>query len=136
MLQHVDVFSLECSLYGIIQLPILTFVLWVSADGKGVGRERGLDLGVGEVKHTSIIFDHIHLLYALDTVHTKLLQTILNRKVKNYINLQVTKIIKSFVVIPELSYHQSLSCERSSFFFSKFPFPQSEHSEASRAFPC
>lgn len=63
-------------------MPILTFVLWVSTDGKGVGRERGLDLGVGEVKHTSIIFDHIHLLYALDTVHTKLLQTILNHKVK------------------------------------------------------
>ena len=62
----------------------LTFVLRVSTDSKGVCRERGLHLRVGEVKHSPVVLDHIHLFNALDAVDSKLLQTILNHNIHTY----------------------------------------------------
>ena len=83
-------FVQECSLYGIF--IALTFVLGISTDGEGVGGERGLHLRVGEVKHSPVVLDHIDLLYALDAVHSKLLQTILNHNIHTYRSEKSSKV--------------------------------------------
>lgn len=52
---------------------MLTLLFTVSSNSKRVGSEGGLDLGVSEMQDMAVIFDHVHLLNALNTVHTQLL---------------------------------------------------------------
>ena len=59
---------------------MLTFLFTVTSDGKCVGSEGGLDLGIAKVQHMTIFFDHVHFLYPLDTVHTQLFQRLLKKK--------------------------------------------------------
>ena len=132
---HLNVFLLECSSYEIIQSLDLRLSSGFPLMANVFAEREACTLGLVKwsTRPSSLIIFTSSMPWILFTP-SFFRQFYIICRVKT--DLRVTEIIKGFVVIPELSCHQSLSCERSSFFFSKFPFPQSEHSEASRAFPC
>uniref|UniRef100_A0A0E9WS42 Uncharacterized protein n=1 Tax=Anguilla anguilla TaxID=7936 RepID=A0A0E9WS42_ANGAN len=47
--------------------------LCVARDSEGVGRQRGLHLGVVEVNHSPIVLDHVHLLNTSNVVNSQFL---------------------------------------------------------------
>ena len=53
------------------QLLLLTFIFCVSGDSECVGGERSLYLGIVEMDHRTIIFDHVHFFNAGDVVDWK-----------------------------------------------------------------